>query len=256
MNVTGLTIALAAAVLVGIVFGVYPDLDLMISRVPFEVTVDGYPFALRLSSTLQLLQQRATWFVWLLVAAPMIALLVKLVRPRLNVLIPSRAIVFTFWVLVLAPGLLTNVVLKEHWHRPRPISVTEFGGDLTFVPWWSPAGHCDHNCSFVSGDVSRAAWTLAVAAVVPPAWRAVAYSGALAFTVLIALIRMAFGAHFFSDVVFATIFTFLIAWLLHGLIYRWPRTRLTDDDIDRGWERLRQRFCLIVRLRFAARPRH
>jgi membrane-associated phospholipid phosphatase len=177
---------------------------------------------------------------------PGIALIVKLVRPRANVLIPARAIVFTLSVVVIAPGLLTNVLLKEHWHRPRPISVDVFGGDREFVPWWSTAGDCQHNCSFVSGDVSMAAWTVAVAAVAPPAWRALAYGGAFAFTTLIGLIRLAFGAHFFTDVTFAFVLTFLVAWLLHGVIYRWPGTRSTDDDIERTWERLGRGFRHVL----------
>ena len=46
------------------------------------------------------------------------------------------------------------------------------------------------------------------------------------------------GAHFFTDVVFAGVFTFLIIWIAHGLIYRWPRTRLTDETIERALERI------------------
>jgi membrane-associated phospholipid phosphatase len=143
---------------------------------------------------------------------------------------------------IIAPGLLTNVLLKEHWNRPRPMAVDVFGGERTFMPWWDPRGACPHNCSFVSGDVSMAAWTVAVAAVAPPAWRALAYGAAFAFTATIALIRLAFGAHFFTDVAFAFILTFLVAWLLHGLIYRWPGTRTTDDAIERAWQRLGRPF--------------
>jgi hypothetical protein len=39
-------------------------------------------------------------------------------------------------------------------------------------------------------------------------------------------------------VVFAGVFTFLIIWLAHGLIYRWPRTRLSDAHIERAIERI------------------
>jgi membrane-associated phospholipid phosphatase len=65
-----------------------------------------------------------------------------------------------------------------------------------------------------------------------------AYAGALAVGAAMSLLRMAAGAHFFTDVVFAGVFTFLIIWIVHGLIYRWPRTRLTDDDIERALERV------------------
>ncbi len=123
-------------------------------------------------------------------------------------------------------------LLKDHWGRPRPIDVTEFGGTQHFVPWWSTKGDCPDNCSFVSGDVAGAFWTIAPAALAPPQWRALAYGAALALGTGMAAIRVMAGAHFVSDVIFAGVFTFLIIWLVHGLIYRWPRTRLSDEAIE------------------------
>ncbi len=46
------------------------------------------------------------------------------------------------------------------------------------------------------------------------------------------VLRMAFGGHFFTDVAAAGLVTFLVIWLAHGYIYRWRRTRLTDESID------------------------
>jgi len=46
------------------------------------------------------------------------------------------------------------------------------------------------------------------------------------------LLRMAFGGHFFTDVAAAGLVTFLVIWLVHGYIYRWPSTRLNDPGID------------------------
>jgi membrane-associated phospholipid phosphatase len=51
-------------------------------------------------------------------------------------------------------------------------------------------------------------------------------------------IRMLFGGHFFTDVVFAGVITFLIIWLLFNLLYRWQPTRLSDTAIERAIERL------------------
>ena len=101
-----------------------------------------------------------------------------------------------------------------------------------------PRGDCPGNCSFVSGDVSGAAWTLAPAALAPPQWRALAYGAALVFTAGMATMRLMAGAHFFTDTAFATIFTFLIIWVAHGLIYRWPRTRLSDEAVERAIARV------------------
>ena len=37
---------------------------------------------------------------------------------------------------------------------------------------------------------------------------------------------------------FAGVFTFIIVWLVHGWLYRWPRTRTTDEAIEQGIERV------------------
>jgi lipid A 4'-phosphatase len=49
---------------------------------------------------------------------------------------------------------------------------------------------------------------------------------------------MAFGGHFFTDVAAAGLVTFLVIWLAHGYIYRWPSTRLSDQGIDTALTRL------------------
>jgi membrane-associated PAP2 superfamily phosphatase len=139
--------------------------------------------------------------------------------------------------LALGPGLVTNVILKDNWSRPRPIDVTEFGGEEHFRAWWDPRGECAKNCSFVAGEPSGAFWTLAPAALTPPAWRALAYGAALTFGAASSFVRMTQGGHFFSDCVFAGVFTFLLIWTAHGILYRW-RTRLTDEQVEGALERV------------------
>ena len=138
--------------------------------------------------------------------------------------------------LVLGPGLVTNLVFKENWSRPRPIDVAEFGGASISARGGIRAATARKNCSFVAGEPSGAFWTLAPAALTPPQWRALAYGGSLAFGAAVGVLRMAAGAHFFSDVVFAGVFTFLVIWLTHGWLYRWPRTRITDEAVARALE--------------------
>ena len=94
---------------------------------------------------------------------------------------PGRAVVFLALTLALGPGLLVNGLLKEHWSRPRPGEVVEFGGSLAPTPW-DPRGRCEQNCSFVSGETSGAAWTVAPALLLPGTLRAVALGAAGVFT--------------------------------------------------------------------------
>ncbi len=249
MNRTGLIIALAIAAVAGLVFGLYPQLDLAISAPLNAMMLNGNNFGARIDPSILLARSAGLWVPALLVAPAVVALVLKLILPKRKMLVPGRAVIFLIATLALAPGLFTNVLLKDHWGRPRPIDVTQFGGALQFVPWWDPRGACPTNCSFVSGDVAATFWTVAPVALAPPHWRALAYGAALALGAGMAVIRMMAGAHFASDVIFAGVFTFLIIWIVHGLIYRWPRTRLSDEAIERDIEAVgNTRYRLMKRM--------
>jgi len=239
MNRTGLIVALGIAIIVGLVFGVFPQLDLAISQ-PFHDVFDikHNQFAWRLYEPMVAARDWGLWIPALLVAPAVAAVLLKLALPRRKMFMSGSAALFLIATMALGPGLLVNVALKEHWSRPRPIDVTTMGGDQHFVAWWDPRGDCPNNCSFVSGDVSGMAWTLAPAALMPPQWRAIAYGGALALTIGMAVLRVMWGAHFFTDVVFAGVLTFLAIWFAYALIYRWPRTRLREDAVENALARL------------------
>jgi len=49
---------------------------------------------------------------------------------------------------------------------------------------------------------------------------------------------MAFGGHFFSDVAAAGLVTFVVIWFAYALIYRWQRTRFSDEAVDAALTRL------------------
>jgi lipid A 4'-phosphatase len=231
MNRTGLLIALGIAVAVGLIFGVQPGLDLKLAGRFYDpgtsaVWLGDLPLP-------RWLRWLSLWLVVLIAAPAVVALLVKLWAPHRPLLLPGRAILLMLVTLALGPGLVTNVVLKNHWHRPRPVDVTEFAGPQQFVPWWDPRGACVTNCSFVGGEASGAFWTLAPAALVPPSWRAFAYAGGLAFGAGVGVLRMAAGGHFFSDVAFAGVFTFLVIWLAYRWLYRGPAAGAVDAAVER-----------------------
>ncbi len=237
MGRTGLLIALGIAAVAGLLFGFYPQLDLAVAHYFFGFKNGANNFAWRIYPPLMIARDAGLWVGTLLIAPVLAALFWKLALPRRKLLVSGRAILFLTATLALGPGLLVNVVLKDHWGRSRPIDVAQFGGPERFVPWWDTRGDCPNNCAFVSGDVSGAFWTIAPAVLTPPPLRAVAVGAALALGTGMAIMRVMAGAHFVSDVIFAGVFTFLIIWLAHGLIYRWPRTRLTDEGAESAIER-------------------
>jgi membrane-associated PAP2 superfamily phosphatase len=236
MNRTGLIVALALALVVGLLFGIYPELDLKFASWFYDEVSRSFP--LKSNAVAAVARDGAMWIAWAMALPAIISLAVKLARPDRPLLMSGRAIAFLLLTLVLSAGVLTNLTFKSYWGRPRPVTVTQFNGDQPFVAWWDPRGTCARNCSFFSGEGATAFWTYAPAALAPPAWRPLAYAAATLFGVTTSLLRMAFGGHFFTDVAAAGLVTFLVIWLAHGYIYRWQTTRLTDEAVDAALTRL------------------
>jgi membrane-associated PAP2 superfamily phosphatase len=236
MNRTGLFIALSLALVAGLLFGIFPELDLKLAALFYDAPTRSFP--LKFNAYAAIARDGAMWIAWGLAIPAIAALVIKLLRPDRPLMMSGRAIIFLLMTLTLSAGVLTNLAFKSYWGRPRPVLVTQFGGDVPFVPWWDPRGGCDHNCSFFSGEGATAFWTFAPAALTPPPWRPLAYAAATLFGVVTSGLRMAFGGHFFSDVATAGLVTFLLIWLAYGMIYRWQRTLLSDEVIDAALTRL------------------
>lgn len=250
MNNTGLAVALAIAAIVGTVFGVYPQLDLDIAALFYKPAT--HSFLSWYQDWVEYARDVASLIITLLVAPAFLAILGKIILPSRRMLIAGRAALFLIVTLALGPGVIANGLFKEHSARMRPESITQFGGTGHFTPWWDPRGPCTENCSFIAGESSGAFWTLAPAVLAPPQWRPIAYGAAIAFGIAMGVIRMAAGAHFFTDVVFAGVIMFLLVWTCHGLIYRWRPTRLTDEAVERPLARI----GLAVRKGLFSRKKH
>jgi membrane-associated PAP2 superfamily phosphatase len=136
---------------------------------------------------------------------------------------PSIAYLFTF---IVGAGLITNVVLKQYWERPRPRQVVEYGGHELYHPFWKsisgdhsdayrsfPCGHCTSGFVFFSLCLSGRRLK----------------NPALFFTGLVlvvglgigmSLMRMAQGGHFFSDTLAAALLMWLCALTIDTLLFR------------------------------------
>jgi lipid A 4'-phosphatase len=96
MNRTGLICALAIAVVAGMLFGLYPELDLRVARHFHAVeTANHDVFALRLYPPLIWARNLGVWISVLLVAPAVGALVIKLILPWRRLLMPGRAVVFS-----------------------------------------------------------------------------------------------------------------------------------------------------------------
>lgn len=205
--------ALATALLL---FLFVPQIDLAASDVFY---VPGRGFVLRDWPPLVLLYRGVPWLAWgiLFVVTATAIWIFLMEKPvwRLD----RRALVFVVAATILGPGFLTNTVLKDHWGRARPSQIEQFGGPRIFTPASLPAAECSRNCAFVSGHAALGFSLVAFAFLLPsgPPRRAATVT-ALCFGAIVGLGRIAQGAHFLSDVVFAGFVIYGTTALLHWWI--------------------------------------
>ncbi len=129
-------------------------------------------------------------------------------------------LIFATISLLTGPLIITNLIFKEQWGRPRPKHLQDFGGEATFTSAWDISSQCLSNCSFVSGETSSALWLLTLIPFLPVAWHMGAVVFTVCYTILISALRMAFGAHFLSDVIFSSLFNFVVFTLVFMLVYK------------------------------------
>jgi lipid A 4'-phosphatase len=160
-----------------------------------------------------------SWFAGALVLAGLAALATGFALGRDAL---RRNAIFVLASVVLGPGLIVNFILKDHWNRPRPRDVIEFGGPRHYAPaplrgeggYSFPCGHCSVGFLFALGWWiwrRRRPYLAATSAVV-----------GLVAGIALGLGRMAAGGHFVSDVVWSALLALGIAHFLYHYILRVP----------------------------------
>jgi len=123
----------------------------------------------------------------------------------------------------LGPGLLVNSGFKDNWQRARPYQVEPFGGSAQFTRATVMTDQCDNNCSFVSGHVACGFFFVSLMLV--QRRRALAWGTAgVVAGLVIGFARMADGAHWLSDVLWASPITLACSWMVWKLMTRLTRT--------------------------------
>jgi lipid A 4'-phosphatase len=223
--------AIAVGAVTGILFAIFPQWDLEIAGWFWDPVAGKFPLSITWLPNLA--RKIGDLTTWLLVLLPAGALVAKLVFPSARMLIRPSIALYLICSFAIGPGLVTNGLLKPLWARPRPVFVEQFAGQQHFEPWWRPGGDCPRNCSFVSGDASQAFWLLAPASLAPAPVRPLALATAAVFASGLSGMRVAFGRHFLTDVVFAAVLTINIIALCYHLFFR-----IRDADLEKGIERL------------------
>ncbi len=230
-----IALAVVATGLVSAFFLVWPGVDIAVSELfyrpdaGFYLADNPWLIALRRSNDVAMVT---------LIAAVLASLGAKLRRPQRPSMIPPRASLFLMASLALSAGVLVNLVLKDHWGRPRPTMVDVFGGTAPYVPVWRIADYCHRNCSFVSGEASTAIWLVGLAVVVPARWRMTTAIVTVAYAAAASTDRIVFGGHFLSDVLLAWCLTLLVMAVVYTFVYGDTSGRLTDARLDAALARV------------------
>jgi membrane-associated phospholipid phosphatase len=205
----------AGLVVVGVVFAAWPDLDLAVTSLFYhQIFFGGSSFGrlvrdfFRVTPLLVLAAFAALYF------ARRFGFVVRW-APY------GRSVFFLVASIAIGSGLIVNLGMKDHLHRPRPSHVREFGGTDEFKPWYRFNGACRQNCGFPSGEAASGFWMVAPALVAPPPFRAPAVAGALAFGAVASALRIAYGHHFLSDVLFGALISLIVVFALRRVL--WPR---------------------------------
>lgn len=131
-----------------------------------------------------------------------------------------RAGAFLVLLLALGPGLMVNAVFKDHWGRPRPREIVQFGGQKQFLHPWQ-IGIDGDGRSFPSGHASAAFYMTAPFFIYRRRNKRLAriwLLGGLVFGLFMGMARITQGGHFLSDNLWAWGMVHLCALFLAALL--------------------------------------
>lgn len=126
-----------------------------------------------------------------------------------------QAALFLLLTLAIGPGLIIHAILKDHWGRPRPKQVIEYGGQQFFRAFYEPHfSQPEPSKSFPCGHCSMGFYFFALALLGKHYQNKYLYYAGMGMALglggFLSFVRIAQGGHFFSD----TLVSALIMWLI------------------------------------------
>ncbi len=208
-----LRIYLISFTLASILFVGFPELDIWFSSLFFD---KGHFFFYN-SLTVIIINRSVEVIVGML----SICLIILLLWKRNPFSMNKKYMIYLLLVLIIGPGLVVNVVFKDHWGRARPGRIEEFGGVQKFTRAFVISDQCQKNCAFVSGHASIGFYFVSFGFI----WRAhrkKIIAGAALYGALIGFARILRGVHYLSDIVFAFFFVYITAFMIYEFMFVFP----------------------------------
>jgi lipid A 4'-phosphatase len=213
-----LAVILALMLATSMLFMVEPEIDVRFSALFYDGS--GFPAAGNIH--LQLLRRANEVVGGIVLVAAALLLCSGRLRRRAGLRIGD--VLLPILTYGLGVGLIVNGILKEYFGRARPRDIVEFGGGDIFTAAWTVSDACQTNCSFTSGEAAGAIAVysaMALLAGLSLALRVVAATLMGIFAAAISLNRIAFGAHFLSDVLLSFLLVLALMISARILVESW-----------------------------------
>ncbi len=212
-------ILLAAAALA---WGAFTDGDRLLARLFYDGESPEEPFPGRFLFPWSLLYRAVSWPIIAVVVGALAVLSGSLRSERLAR--RRRSAMAILLAVALGPGVLVNMILKDHWGRPRPVQIEEFGGRQIYRDAWI-RGQPGRGKSFPCGH-SSAGYFFTIFFLLArrrhPARARAWLVFAVVYGTLLGWGRMIAGAHFFSDVVWSGIAAHAVNVLVYYFLLNLP----------------------------------
>ena len=154
--------AAIVGVIAGVVFSMFPEIDLKTSALFYKGNgvfsgKGGGGIFYGVSTTPTDIIRFMLYFAFVgICIVTAVGLATSVLRRRASLGFTAPKWLFLAACLVIGPGIVSNVILKDNWGRARPVHIVEFGGTKTYTPPLVPSNQCEKNCSFVGGEASMA----------------------------------------------------------------------------------------------------
>jgi lipid A 4'-phosphatase len=173
------------------------------------------------------------WPAWLMTGLAFVGLTFSFFQSYRSWRRPCLLLLLTF---ALGSGLIIHAALKDHWGRPRPRQVIEFGGMQHFRSYYQPNldQQPEPSKSFACGHASVGFYFFAVAVLGSIYQSRLLYwlglGSAFCLGSLLSTARIAQGGHFLSDAIASALIMWLTAWILAYFLFVIPKNLFNIYD--------------------------
>ena len=203
-----------AFALTSLVFVFFPQIDIFVSKLFYSkesgFSANGTWIETLLYSSIQPI-------VGLAIFLPILIWFYNLITKKDLLHVNKKVVLYLLLVVAIAPGIIVNDILKDHWGRARPAETTLFGGKKEFTPAFVISDQ--NGYSFSCGHAAGAFYLIALALLVKKR-RVFWMSLAIGYGIAISTIRIAAGGHFFSDTVVSFFIVYITTLIFYGIFFK------------------------------------